>query len=810
MIFLPKKLILILVLTFNSMFFANIVLSQDLKSILSQEGKDNSEVWKKERLNYYLDNQSVVTNQPESFFYSGNEKLRLGLYKEAIEDYKKAIKNSEEIVEVITTLEKDYSNTDVFMNLSQCFTQLDNYDSAIYYCERAIEEDKYYEDAYMQKAYILLNNNKSKQALGFLDEAENIFPESKKLYYEKGNIYLALGKVSKAKKYIRKSIKIDPDFEEARLLLVNIHILTYNFEGAMRELRRSIKNAKNPQASLFFRAYIYLIQNNLSKAYNDLNKAYIIDTTNYTIGYGLSLLSFYYENYDFANKLYRESWNGLNRSDSVISPELEIEDFEYGYFINEVIKDGYEKEQKLFNEFMYNDVHGNQREIKSILNNFLKENPDSQFAKRLELVNEDFKPYKMLVILKNNESFNFEDDLPSVKYFSTNVSYVNLVDELLEEDSSQISFYWRKCENELIKSNYDTASYFATRALEIDSTFFISYKLRGFAELYKSEYEKSVADFNYIVDNSRSTENCVFRGLALAHYKSSDYRNSIKYNMEILDRDPDSWDYYNTGLAYEKLNVYDTALLCYDEAIKMKRKKQEFYKSEARVYMSMGDTLKAIGVLKQAYDQSSKFIFLVDIADLLLEIKDYEEALNYYEKINKIDKNYTYGVLGVANCKRILGDNKEAIKYYDIAIEQLPEHAFSYYGKALVYYNEGDYRAAMEWALEAEKLNSQYAEAFELIAKSAFKLSRYNVSYAYGVKTVKADPANLKYLLQLGEYTLIRGSYEDAAVLYSQILEKYKFEEYISDYLIAKERLRKMSDLNIKTENIKKIIVEFF
>lgn len=219
MIFLPKKLILILVLTFNSMFFENIVLSQDLKSILSQEGKDNSEVWKKERLNYYLDNQSVVTNQPESFFYSGNEKLRLGLYKEAIEDYKKAIKNSEEIVEVISTLEKDYSNTDVFMNLSQCYTQLDNYDSAIYYCERAIEEDKYYEDAYMQKAYILLNNNKSKQALGFLDEAENIFPESKKLYYEKGNIYLALGKVSKAKKYIRKSIKIDPDFEEARLLL---------------------------------------------------------------------------------------------------------------------------------------------------------------------------------------------------------------------------------------------------------------------------------------------------------------------------------------------------------------------------------------------------------------------------------------------------------------------------------------------------------------------------------------------------------------------------------------------------------------
>lgn len=258
------------------------------------------------------------------------------------------------------------------------------------------------------------------------------------------------------------------------------------------------------------------------------------------------------------------------------------------------------------------------------------------------------------------------------------------------------------------------------------------------------------------------------------------------------------------------MNKSDSAMLYYDEAIKMNKTMVDFYQSESRVYKSMGDTIKAIGVLKEGYDQSSKFILLVDIADLLLEIKEYEEALNYYEKINKIDKNYTYGVLGVANCKRILGDNKEAIKYYDIAIEQLPEHAFIYYGKALVYYNEGDYRAAMEWALEAEKLNDQYAEAFDLIAKSAFKLSRYNVSYAYGVKAVKADPANLKYLLQLGEYALIRGSYEDAAVLYSQILKKYKFEEYISDYLKAKERLRKMSDLNIKTENIKKIIVEFF
>ena len=88
----------------------------------------------------------------------------------------------------------------------------------------------------------------------------------------------------------------------------------------------------------------------------------------------------------------------------------------------------------------------------------------------------------------------------------------------------------------------------------------------------------------------------------------------------------------------------------------------------------------------------------------------------------------------------------EALKIYDEAIEFDPAHAFSYYGKALVFYFSNQYDKADRWFAKAAQLDHDYAFARQACA--AFQEGKLDEAAAAFEKAIEAiNDDNLRYLL---------------------------------------------------------------
>ncbi|NOY49272.1 MAG: tetratricopeptide repeat protein [Chlorobi bacterium] len=805
------KLYLVLIGLSLSLLFHNQLQSQNLESILSAGGNSEKDLWKKERLKYYMDSHELSMSSPESYFYRAQEKMRAGLFLDAINDFKKSIKDVESLTAHISILEQKNSNKRTYLNISICFMQINEYDSALYYCDSAISEDKFYEDAYMQKAYIMLENNKLKQGFEVLDLAEELFPNSKKLYLGRAQIYFRQRKMSRTKKYIHKALAVDPDFEEARLLLISIHIRANKLEAALRELKRSIAKTSKPVSSLFLRAYLYMMVNKIDLAYYDLESAYEMDSTNASVAYMLSILDFYYEDYERADSLCTISWNKLMKKNGKIVRDIDMQSYEFGYLLNYINHTDSSKDEKdLFNEYFSSFLNGNNSSARKKIEIFVEQYPYSNFGKRLELFS-----------LYNNKAvsvYSLQDLIISFKnpkkeqIISFNEpTLINKLDAYLQKDSVTMSILWAKSLTELNQLNYMSAIKYSTKAIALDSTLLLSYKIRAYAELFSEKYEKAINDFEFIRDNTQYPDVSIDKGLAASYYNSGDYENALDLALDVLDINFNDNDLNNAGLVYDALGNSDSAIAFYNKAINKNNQNVDYYQSAAHLLKTKGDFAGAITVYKMACKAMPyNVVLLVDVADTYVEVLDFEQAIKYYEKAWKLNNSYTYSVVSMADCYRNLKLYEKAIKYYDVAIEQMPKHYWSYYGKSLCFYELEDYKSSMKASFNLTKINDSFAPAYFLIAENTFNLKRYSLSFSFVMQALQKDPGNVSYLYKLAEISIAKGSLKEADKLYSEILDTEDPTNYSSEYYDAINSLHQMINKNIKAEEVQLILDKYF
>ena len=88
-------------------------------------------------------------------------------------------------------------------------------------------------------------------ALSILSGIESSFPKDKELFYELGVYYWYIHQNSKAEEYIEKSLQIDPSFQRAGDMLLQIYFTTGEFEKTLAEgVRRLHRNPADLEARL--------------------------------------------------------------------------------------------------------------------------------------------------------------------------------------------------------------------------------------------------------------------------------------------------------------------------------------------------------------------------------------------------------------------------------------------------------------------------------------------------------------------------------------------------------------------------------
>ncbi len=163
------------------------------------------------------------------------------------------------------------------------------------------------------------------------------------------------------------------------------------------------------------------------------------------------------------------------------------------------------------------------------------------------------------------------------------------------------------------------------------------------------------------------------RGNAL--YALERFEDSVSCFAKGLEINPDdSWLWYSKGMSEEALQNYRGAVDCYDRAIVRELENVDFWMSKAYCLQKLDVKNEAL----KCYDQvlrvkAGHLHALVRKGLLLTELDRYDEALFFFSKANEITRNMPKILAYLKECHRRLGNHEELVEVTRRVLRLNPE-----------------------------------------------------------------------------------------------------------------------------------------
>jgi len=199
-------------------------------------------------------------------------------------------------------------------------------------------------------------------------------------------------------------------------------------------------------------------------------------------------------------------------------------------------------------------------------------------------------------------------------------------------------------------------------------------------------------------------------GLGNWEYKSKNYQKAIDHYSQSIKVLPYYTDaFYNRANCYFELKDYQNALNDYDKAISMGPIKPFFYYNRGNTYFHLQNYAQAISnydTLLQLNDNNSQGYFNRGIARLNLNQKS-EGCYDFQKSLD----------LGFGNAKQMLQQHcqgvtpKRTINQTEQIMAKSPETNIDFYNQANVYFNQKNFKKAIEYyitSIELEPLLGAY------------------------------------------------------------------------------------------------------
>jgi tetratricopeptide (TPR) repeat protein len=353
----------------------------------------------------------------------------------------------------------------------------------------------------------------------------------------------------------------------------------------------------------------------------------------------------------------------------------------------------------------------------------------------------------ILIFTETQNSFPASNQLQETSYVVNIEQKADSLFSTFKYDSASVYFFtlanlyehqqnWLPCvknyrltSNALIKAaKYDTATYYAQRALDIVVNHFVENNKNEMIE--KSDVLLNIANISEKKEKFEQELNYCQRALELT--LSTD--NSAKPRIASI------WN--KIGVTYTNLRNYDKALLFCDSALNLRLK-----------------------LLQK--DQNDIAESYISIGKIYLKKEKYDYALEYFQKALKIQTNeLNEQHPDIANCYILFGlayERKEefnkALEYYKKALiiynavlgEKHPIVASVYNNIGIVYEYKGEYDKALEYYQNALKLQiAMFDDKHPDVAYSYFNLGlasrkkgEYNKALGYCQTALKLQIATL-------------------------------------------------------------------
>ena len=220
-----------------------------------------------------------------------------------------------------------------------------------------------------------------------------------------------------------------------------------------------------------------------------------------------------------------------------------------------------------------------------------------------------------------------------------------------------------------------------------------------------------------------------------------------------------------------------------------------------------GDYKAAEKVLFEAYelDPTNSYI-LVGLGDLYREQKKFDKAINYYEKILRLEENNVFALRGAGDSQRGMNQHDQAIlywqrylecnkndiqvltrvadsykklknrreseKYYCQALEVNCNDKYALLGVGSLFYKSEKDEKALHYLERLLDLDGSYVAVLTMVGNIYRRRQKFDQAIAYYEKAVEIESENTFALYGLGDCSRWLKKYDDVIKWWGMILEK--------------------------------------
>ncbi|MDF2485156.1 MAG: hypothetical protein K0R46_1324 [Herbinix sp.] len=264
-------------------------------------------------------------------------------------------------------------------------------------------------------------------------------------------------------------------------------------------------------------------------------------------------------------------------------------------------------------------------------------------------------------------------------------------------------------------------------------------------------------------------------------FVNGNYEDAAAFFAAAIEDNPNRADYYiDYGMSLIKLGKYEEALIEFDKAyvnkdiIIVNQNNKRAYRGKGIAYYYRMEYNKAIDEFVKALNihelSELDMDILYYIGSSYMTIGSYEEAIDTYTRLIRIDAKSADAYNSRALCYRNQGDLEKSLADYDTAIQVEPRNYSHYFGKYYLLTENGEEAAANEVLTKASELEVKTSADQYNLAKIHFYQSDYELSLSELSEGFKNGFTEAYYYI--GEINRIKKDYPKAIYYYDIFIDE--------------------------------------
>ncbi|EQA43227.1 SpoIIE-like protein phosphatase domain protein [Leptospira broomii serovar Hurstbridge str. 5399] len=244
-------------------------------------------------------------------------------------------------------------------------------------------------------------------------------------------------------------------------------------------------------------------------------------------------------------------------------------------------------------------------------------------------------------------------------------------------------------------------------------------KIAGSIHYKNKEFDKALPFFEKYIAAIPGDNECIY-WISNSLRLLGRFSEAADYGERLFLRDRFHFmNLLNLGDVYLKMKIYPRAKKIAHQALEVQPNHPDAEALNENIISGMSEDgfVEEIQILDEA---NTKYVNLEDIltkADYLYHKKNYGEALESYEKANRIEGNNPWTLFRIANCHSLLNDLANAERFYLKSIEKAPKNHHAHNNLGSIYYRNGNiFQAKEEWK-KALEIKPDFKTAILNLAK---------------------------------------------------------------------------------------------